>query len=87
MAEGVFLNLVASAGIWSRFAGAGPSSGSRNSIVSALLGFCLEDAQSVLSVHDEHMSSNRQSWASSLGNQFQRASGLLGGRIVWETTG
>lgn len=37
------------------------------SIVSALLGFCLEDdAQSVLSVRTEHMSSNRQSWASSL---------------------
>lgn len=36
------------------------------SIASASLGFCLEDAQSVLSVHEERMSSNRQSWASSL---------------------
>lgn len=30
LAEGVFLNLVASFGVWSRFAGMGPSGGSRN---------------------------------------------------------
>lgn len=36
------------------------------SIVSALLGFCLEDAQSVLPVHAERMSSKEQSLASSL---------------------
>lgn len=36
------------------------------SIVSALLGFCLEDTQSVLPVHAERMSSKERSLASSL---------------------
>lgn len=40
------------------------------SIVSALLGFCLEDAQSVLPVHAERMSSKEQSLASTLASSL-----------------
>lgn len=43
--------------------------------MSALLGFCLEDAQSVLPVHAERMSSKERRLASSLGTQLP-SSGL-----------